>query len=497
MRERPPKERTQAKEWTKGLHILAAAALCLFTMFIFAQPIILSRADLGRHIKSGQIFFEEHRPLSTIRYSYVETDRPIVNHHWGAGVLYYLVWRRTGFAGLSVLNIMLLLATTMLFYRCALQRSTPGVALFVTTTSVLLQNTRAEIRPETLSYLALAIFYTLLSRHRDTLIPYLKIAALFIVQVLWVNSHIYFFLGPLLILAFMCEQALQGRQAALRRTSLALLTVLIACACNPYGLHGALAPFTTPPSLSFVLETLSLPTLLISQPGFRPLGLIFLSYLVTLLLLMAMQLRRQDLRRDSASTLIVAGLFVLSILTVRSIHFLLWVAIPSVSAWLSSLLNKDRGLDKTLGIAALTLITTALLSFLLPGSGRGIGLRAHIEDGGTFCQSTRIQDPLFNNFCSAGYAIFYLYPHHKLFISNTPEFYSPGIMSSYIKTISTAPYWQEALARYGFRTIFWSKMTTSDAEKRFLEQRKKDTHWKILFEDEDIAVLSYQDISSH
>src|SRR5262250_2834775 len=79
--------------------LLALYALCL------AHKIELVPADVGRHIKNGEEFFRTLTVVSTNYYSYTYPDFPVVNHHWAAGAVFYVLWRVAGFEGVQLFSI--------------------------------------------------------------------------------------------------------------------------------------------------------------------------------------------------------------------------------------------------------------------------------------------------------------------------------------------------------------------------------------------------------
>src|SRR3990167_3109844 len=110
--------------------ILLFFALLFFFVLSFSQKINLTTADLGRHIKNGQFFFERHQPISTNFYSYTQTDYPAVNHHWLTGVIFFLTHRWWGFEGVSFFYTCVLLFAFLFFFLVSKRMSNFSFALF-------------------------------------------------------------------------------------------------------------------------------------------------------------------------------------------------------------------------------------------------------------------------------------------------------------------------------------------------------------------------------
>jgi len=70
-----------------------------------------STADLGRHLKNGEMILSgTHDVFSKNFYSYTNTDYPVLNHHWGSGVIFFCVKKYFGFEGLGFFCLFLTLA---------------------------------------------------------------------------------------------------------------------------------------------------------------------------------------------------------------------------------------------------------------------------------------------------------------------------------------------------------------------------------------------------
>lgn len=75
--------------------------------------IYLHGDDLGRHWKNGELILSSATPPGTVGrllhtnfYSYATPDFEFVNHHWLTGVVYFVVWKAAGFAGLNAFYVL-------------------------------------------------------------------------------------------------------------------------------------------------------------------------------------------------------------------------------------------------------------------------------------------------------------------------------------------------------------------------------------------------------
>src|SRR5882724_4308191 len=129
-RESPPKLAVQQAQERQQLlfRILVTALLLSVYGFYLAHQFNLTVGDLGRHLKNGQLFIETGLIPKINLYSYAYPDYPFINHHWGTGVLFYLIQQLGGFSGLSVAFIVISMVTFLIFINVATKYSSFAIA---------------------------------------------------------------------------------------------------------------------------------------------------------------------------------------------------------------------------------------------------------------------------------------------------------------------------------------------------------------------------------
>ncbi len=243
--------------------------LLLFLALSYSQRINLMTSDLGRHLKNGQIFFEEHHPIATNYYSYTEPNFPTVNHHWLTGVIFFLIVQWFGFVGVSVFYTILFLLTFYFFFMISRRLSNFHYAVFCTLLVVPLITSRLEIRPEGFSYLFLSIYFFLLYKFKLKEIPAWLLWIIPVLQILWVNIHIFFIFGLFILGVFWADawwsgfawarrnsihenkggekfpdlDFLIGSSPEARQYFILLSISILVCFLNPFGFKGVLVPF--------------------------------------------------------------------------------------------------------------------------------------------------------------------------------------------------------------------------------------------------------------
>ncbi|MBI4087176.1 hypothetical protein HY416_04365 [Candidatus Kaiserbacteria bacterium] len=221
--------------------------LVMLYIILLSGGINLVTADLGRHIANGRLFLETWQTIDTNTYSYTHPDFPVANHHWLSGVLFYLTFIVGGFAGTHLMFILVSAAAFLIFFRIAWKKGGLPLASVFALLLLPIIAERTEVRPEAFSYLLAGVYFFLLLRHREGRLSAKALAiTLGILQVLWVNLHIYFFVGWVLVGTFLLEDiVMRGRRHASTKTlALCFGIVLAAVFVNPFTLEGALAPFT-------------------------------------------------------------------------------------------------------------------------------------------------------------------------------------------------------------------------------------------------------------
>lgn len=480
------------------LYTLAAFALFfIFYCLIMTQKINFVIADLGRHIKNGEIFVKTHTVIKTNYYSFTQADFPVVTHHWGSGVIFYEVYKYFGFDGLSVFYAIVSLAAFLIFFQIAREKGGTLLSVFVSFIFLPLLADRTEIRPEVFSYFLAGVFFYLLLLYRENKLreKYLLFLPLFII--LWVNLHIYFFIGILLIGVFFLD-ALLSLKFKISKKAIFLLIIFavsnIATFINPFGLEGAVAPYLIFKNYGYrVLENQSVWFLIKTLP--YPNYGIF----VVLFFLLAASFIFLFLRaRDKLSTVNLILAMILSAMAwkaVRNFTLFALFAVPLFTENLVCILPKIS-LQKFISRVAPIVTGLIFFIFLLFVTGNldtvfpkrkliGTGLLEGINESAEFFKKEKIGSPIFNNYDIGGYLIFHLFPKERVFVDNRPEAYSiPFFQKTYIPMQEDENVWQKMDEQYKFNAIFFSLNDLTPWGQKFLLSRINDSRiWAPVFAD--------------
>ena len=471
-------------------------ALSAYAFFLFHQ-IDLTTADLGRHLKNGEWFLSHHRILATNFYSYVCPDFPVVNHHWGGGVLFYLVWKLAGFPGLSWMFAAISLATFGMFYRVAEKEGGAGAAFLSALLVIPLLGERLEIRPEALSYLFCGAFFQVLwdLRRRPASRWIWLLPAL---EVLWVNCHIYFFMGPALVGLFWLISLAEGRPREESRRLLLLLGVVEAVTlASPFGIHGALAPLEIFRNYAYeIVENQSVFTLI--QASYPNPDLLWFQWVFVLSVVSFIFAFLRYGRRPSVAVLMLAVVFsALGWAALRNLALFGFFILPILALNLRQCLGQgaDGAVKKDRVIAASLLI--ALLAFanqrgriLEHAREFGAGLLPGNLRAAEYFRENHLSGPIMNNYDIGGYLIFLLPETERVFVDNRPEAYPASFFTdTFIPMQNDDAVWRREDGRRHFNVIFFDYRERSRRSGQFLSRRLQDPEWAPVYVDRSILIF--------
>ena len=228
-----------------------------------AIPNDFVRSDLGRHIKTGELIMQGQWDLLYKNYySYTYPQSPFINYHWLFGVFCYALWHFIGFTGLALVYLVLELLAFYLFFHCCQRHSGFAMTCAIGLLSIPLISSRSEIRPEGVSYLFCAFFWWGIDRYKQQKLKFHQlITGLCVLQVIWVNTHIFFFLGPMLTALLWCQAFGNGEKQQADVWLKLFLFLLGMCLINPFGISIFGLPFETWGKASSFKITEGLPVL--------------------------------------------------------------------------------------------------------------------------------------------------------------------------------------------------------------------------------------------
>lgn len=477
----------------------------LYGLFLYT-PINVVNADIGRHIMNGQVILEQAANwkdvLYTNFYAYTHPDFPVINHHWGSGIIFALAQQFGGWSGLHVLFIALSIFSLLFFVDVSRKLTNVWLTLVMSLLMLPFIVQRLEVRPEAFSYLFIGYYVWLLYRVLSNELDRRWLWVLPAVQTLWANTHVYFVFGLFVIGIF-------GVPSLLRKDwplFLLLLKVGLASALTslitPFGLEGLLYPFVIFGNYGYEIvenqSVLFLENWGMEKPSFWLLRI----WSAVVLLGIAEAVWRKRWQNDTQIPLFILGLTVTCLAWFALRNFTLFglVLIPVGSviayrAWHS--IQKDIPEDWEVAVP----LGCATLALLVVGSQHVGGVqtawaRAQLgilpgnDDAIAFIKEHAVPQPIFNNYDNGGYLIHGLHPEYKVFVDNRPEAYPTAFFTEvYIPMQEDEVIWHQQLAKHDFQSIIFYYRDLTPWAQTFLKNRIEDAAWSAVYADQQNVIL--------
>ncbi len=389
----------------------------------FFRPITPLNVDLERYFLLGKIIVATHQVPATNLLSYTYQNFPYINTSWLTDVIYYYLFVRGGFSLLLIFNTVLAgLAFGLLVFYSVKKYPLTFAMLFSITIYLKLLGFRSEIRPEVMSMMCLSLFMiTLFSFHKN---GGKKIFFLIPLELLWVNLHIYFFVGPLLILLFLIDHLISHRFQFTKAKLyfLILAGTLMATFINPNGLKGALFPLTVFHNYGIsVLENQSMFTLFriyhLQQVLFPVLAIVFLFIILFL--------ARKNTR--PIDWLLAVFFSLAAVFISRNILLFVFATYPTFTRQLNFLTNEYWPRLKKIPrfsylYSYLVFLLILALFIILLINKQGFGISAYRQTAVDFLITHHIGGPFYNDFETGDALSYQIYPQ-RVFVDSRPEAY--------------------------------------------------------------------------
>ena len=490
------KKRESSKINQREKKILQLALIIFLSLYIalfYTKKINLITADLGRHIQNGRVMLQERKIPSKNFYSYTEPGYKTLYHHWGAGIIFYKIHQIGRFKGLSLFYIVINTIPILLFFWIAKKETSIKTAAASTILAIPLIASRTEVRPEGFSYLFLALIFLTLYKFRQKDIRFKP--ALFVItliQLLWVNLHIFFIFGIFLIGVFWLDALINKKpKKYLKQLTIIGILSTLASLVNPYFFKGLIEPFLIFKEYGYMLvENQSVFFMQKRFPKF-----LYIHYelmLVTILVIIGLFIKGKKLKNNFIFLVPLVIFSVMGFKMIRLIPLAGFFFIPIIAKTLNLINNQQ--IKQVIFYSSIILALAGILTqnfYFSPFDKRtGIGLRKDINQSAEFLKQNNLKGPIFNNYDIGGYLIYHLYPDYKVFVDNRPEAYSVNFFNeTYKKMQKDEERWTEVDKDHNFQTIYFYRQDATPWAQPFLIERIKDPNWKPIFVDAYTLIL--------
>lgn len=467
-----------------------------------AHPVDLASADLGRHLVNGrqavQWLFSggSSQFLHQNTYSYTAPTFAVPNHHWASGMLFWMLYAVTGFTGLSVGYIALVLCGLLAAVWLAVRAGGVAATLAVLPLCIPLVAYRAEVRPEVFSFVFVPVVALICVRLTQSARRWGWIVALLLLQVVWVNMHIYFILGPAVVGAFLVDALLRRNTRAAAVLWWCIVGQVAVSALNPNGLWGVWYPFTIFGNYGYrVLENQTV--WFLWRYGIHTAAFWVFGVLAGLTVLAGVVTLVRWRTVPVWTVCLALGGIGMGLFAVRNLALTAVLVLP-LCAWavregVEYLHRRWRSQVFPVWLL-LGLLTTATAFFALYPTEwhvvHGLGVQPGTVGVSAFLRQAHITGPVYNNYDVGGLLIFGGFPEQRVFVDNRPEAYPAGFFSDvYIPMQEDATAFKRVDTQYGFEAVVFNYKDATPWAQTFLRTVLQDVRWVPVYVDQAVLVL--------
>lgn len=469
--------------------------------------------DLGRHIKLGEIIVKTGSVPKVNLFSYTNPDFPFINTHWLFEVIAYTFKQTIGLNWLLYLKIVVILTSVGLTMATVNRKYYP-LLLPIGFVFLHVLRERLDLRPEIFSFLFTAITIFILknfinlkqtSHDRGTFVTK-AIFLLPFIQLIWINTHIYFFVGLVIQAIFLISLGYQYLRFHLEGGKLKLMGIIFMLSVglsfvNPNGLTVFLYPLNVQNNYGYtIVENQTM--FLLESIGFSDRNFLFVKISLAIVALsFFVAYKRKPLNLPNLLLPLFAA--TLALLNVRSFPYLIFIGFPSVMENFGPI--RPGSFTKMLTILTAFLLMTESFLYLngsyykysdsptevnlsLPESGKGAL---------DFVLTNNLPSLVYNNFDIGSYIIYKGYPKYRVFVDGRPEGYPTNFLQEdYIATQSDFQKFKKQEDRLGFKTIIFSHTDQTPWGKSFLNSLSHDSNWNLVYLDDFMVVYLKKEIAS-
>lgn len=442
--------------------------------------------DLGRHLILGKLILECNCVPKTNLFSYTAPDFAFINHHWLPEVVFYAIVNTFGLISLLWFKIfVMIIASALSLYTALRNKGNTIVSTALVVPMIFVLSERFDVRPEIFSFLFLSLFVFLISRFRATTqIRYLL--PLILVQLLWVNTHIYFFIG-LLLYGILCIDRIFHKELTVKMVLIGVFMGL-ATLVNPHGLMGALYPFKVFGNYGYsIVENQSI--FFLNSFYFNPRILVFEIMAIVAIFFMGYHLKKKNI----FEVLCLLFAVIAGGMMIRNFPLFVFITYPILVTSIGELLfKKNKHIQKNVLVSmVISAMLFAVFTSYQQMRSQNFGLRYvyGAEHATSFLLENKLPRNIFNNFDIGSYLIYRLYPQYKVFVDGRPEAYPAEFFETYKKMQMDPELFERQVIQYDINTVFFAHTDITPWAQQFLQSIVQDNRWVPVYLDERIIIF--------
>ncbi len=473
--------------------LLPAALIWVTAAFLLHE---LCSLDVWWHLVIGRDILQTLQVPELNIYSAGALNQPYHDSHWLFQVALAITHAVAGLNGPILFMVLLWGATLFIVYRETHLYSGTAATVFITFLVMGASAERFLPRPELITFLMIPLFYSLLRQARYQ--SPAQIALYVPLQIIWVNSHGLFVIGPFMVGCYWLAHlicAVRKQDNQLHQLSVLLLLIGLSLLASPYG-TGAL-------EYSFLLfsevgkdapEYMQAVNELSPTFGKAAMGGSAFWFFAGLMLLTLLSIALNP-RQVSIPRLLIVGALCLAAFTGRrNIVLFALVAAPFVGEQLASRLPQltpKPAMERLLkGVLLATLL--AWSSYPLSGAyyldmeipartGWGITPDFFPHRLPDFIRQHDIQGQVYNTNRLGGFYLYHLYPERIPFIDGRWEIYGAPFFMAKQAALQSFPAWQQWVEKYKVQSAL---LHHSSPESRLLVPALyRHPDWSLVYYD--------------
>lgn len=479
--------------------ILFFLCLLFFTFSIFYKSDSSFDQDLGRHLKLGEIIFTTQNVPKTNLFSYTNPDFSFLNSHFLFEVFVYLWSLYLNLQSLLIFKIIIILISVSLIL-ASIKKSNYPLLLPLGYLFLHVLRERTDLRPEIFSYLFLSLTFFILEKYYNN--PKTKLIYLLpFIQLFWINTHIYFFLGLVLQAIYLFNFLLKKEFIKFKSLFIVFLISILVSLCNPNIFDGLIYPLKVFNNYGYTIaENQSI--FLLENIRFKDDNFIFVK-IISLIILFSIIISFLKNTWSYKNILIAFLGLIMALINIRSFPLLFYLCFPIV------LQNFDakkysKKIIFLIIISAVLLFTESVLYLNgnyykndNSGDRAKLTLAENVKPAMEFVLSNNLSQPIYNNFDIGSYIIYRGYPKYDVFVDGRPEAYPASFFQNiYIPSQSDYEKFKKLDEKYNFQTIIFSITDQTPWGINFLKEVTHDNDWRIIFLDHFTIILVKHSIAN-
>jgi hypothetical protein len=311
-----------------------------------------------------------------------------------------------------------------------------------------------------------------------------------VVMVLWVNLHIGFVFGFLVLVAFGVEAQIKRQYNQLKKLTVVGIACVIAALINPFGYKLLLYPLNIFKNYGYlIVENQSIKFLENINFGnglhFSLFKIIAGAVIVSFIAVAIKNWRKVDV----AFLILTLASGYLAYSAIRNFPSFAFFALAALALniylfWPKQIhIAYQAALSVVFFVIVIISFRQQYLEFLAIRPVLGWGLLPAVQSSVEFFKANKIGGSVFNNYDIGGYLIFNLYPQ-MVFVDNRPEAYSVDFLQNvYIQAQQNQEVWKKLDEKYNFNSIFFAWHDYTPWAQTFLVSKVKDPAWAPVYVD--------------